>query len=171
MLDPARLGGYHRASDTGAIQAFDESDGEYGAPAHWNGHVYIQGSDVSLRDFTLRAGRLDPAPRAEAKATLPNPGATPVVSAHGATDGILWTLQSKPFGSADRPAILHAYDAANVGVELWTSEENAARDRAGTALRFNTPSVWAGQVYVGTRGGVDVYGLLPLASGPHASTP
>ena len=95
---------------------------------------------------------------------MPNPGATPVVSAHGSRDGIVWLLQSKPFGSADRPAILHAYDAADVGTELWTSEQDAARDRAGTALRFNIPSVWNGQVYVGTRGGVDVYGLLQPAA-------
>jgi len=68
-------------------------------------------------------------------------------------------IQSKPFGTEDRPAVLRAFDAANVGRELWTSEQNAARDRAGVALRFTTPAVCGGRVYVGTRGGVDVYGL------------
>jgi hypothetical protein len=160
VLDPAHLGGYDPKGDTGALQSREESDGEYGAVAYWNGHVYVQGSDAPLRDYTLRAGRLVTPARAESPARMPNPGATPTVSAHGDQDGIVWTLETKPFGSTDRPAVLHAYDAANVARELWNSEQNAARDRAGTCLRFNTPTVWNGRVYVGTKGGVDVYGLL-----------
>jgi hypothetical protein len=161
VLDPSHLGGYHAGSDAGAVQSFASSDGEYGAPAYWNGHVYIQGSDAPLRDHTLRNGRLSEQPVAQSATTMPNPGATPTISAHGTRDGIVWMIQSKPFGTEDRPAILRAFDAANVGHELWTSEQNAARDRAGVALRFNIPTVWGGRVYVGTRGGVDVYGLLP----------
>jgi outer membrane protein assembly factor BamB len=91
---------------------------------------------------------------------MPNPGATPTISANRTRDGIVWVIQTKPFGTEDRPAILRAFDAANVGRELWTSEQNSARDRAGTALRFTIPTVWGGKVYVGTQGGVDVYGLL-----------
>ena len=163
VLDPARLGGYHAGRDTGALQTFDQSDGEYGAPACWNGHVYVQGSDAPLCDYVWTHGRLAPASRATAR--LPNPGATPTVSAHGTRDGIVWTIESKPFGGEDRPAVLHAYDAANVAHELYTSEQNAARDRAGTCLRFTLPTVAAGRVYVGTRGGVDVYGLLAPGTG------
>ena len=160
VLDPAHLGGYDATRDAGAVQSFDASNGEYGAPAYWNGHVYIQGSDVPLRDHELRNGRLSEKPVAESKAKLPNPGATPAISAHGARDGIVWLIQSKPFGTEDRPAIVRAFDASNVAVELWNSEQNAARDRAGIALRFNIPTVWRGKVYVGTKGGVDVYGSL-----------
>jgi len=105
-------------------------------------------------------GRLTPSPTARSSASMPNPGATPTVSANGSRDGIVWTVQSKPFGTDDRPAILHAYEAANVANELYTSEQNPARDRAGTALRFNIPTVADGKVFVGTRGGIDVYGLL-----------
>ncbi len=160
VLDPAHLGGYHAESDAGALQSFEASDGEYGAPAYWNGHVYIQGSEVPLRDHALKNGRLSETPVAESRGTMPNPGATPTISAHGSRDGIVWLIQSKPFGSEDRPAIVRAFDASNVAVELWNSEQNAARDRAGIALRFNSPTVWEGKVYVGTRGGIDVYGLL-----------
>ena len=55
------------------------------------------------------------------------------------------------------------YDAADVGHELYTSEQNARRDRAGLALRFNIPTVVNGHVYVGAKHEVDVYGLLPAA--------
>jgi hypothetical protein len=57
----------------------------------------------------------------------------------------------------------YAYDAANVTHELYDSEQNAGRDRPGLALRFNIPTVVNGQVYVGAKHEVDVYGLLPAA--------
>jgi hypothetical protein len=159
VLDPAHLGGYDATRDAGALQSSDVSEGEYGAPAYWNGHVYLQGSGVSLQDYRLTNGRLSAAPVATSRAPMPNPGATPTISANGTRDGIVWLVQSKPFGSEDRPAIVRAFDAGNVATELWNSEQDASRDRAGTALRFNTPTVWNAHVYVGTRNGIDVYGL------------
>lgn len=57
--------------------------------------------------------------------------------------------------------MLHAADASNIAYELYNSSQNAARDRAGMALRFNIPTVVNGHVYVGAKKEVDVYGLLP----------
>jgi hypothetical protein len=59
-----------------------------------------------------------------------------------------------------RATILHAYDARNVGHELYNLEEMTSRDRAGAALRFTVPTVVNGRVYVGERGQIDVYGLI-----------
>jgi len=161
VLDPENLGGYHAGGDSGAVQVLpNNSNGEYGAPAYWNGHVFVQGSDEPLRDYALAGGRMAAKP-VESVAKMPNPGATPTISANDRRDGIVWMVQSKPFASEDRPAILRAYDAANVAHELYTSEMVPTRDRAGIALRFNIPTVANGRVYVGTRGGVDVYGLQP----------
>ena len=81
-------------------------------------------------------------------------------------DGVVWVLISKGWNSFDRPAVLYAYDAANVAHELYDSEQNAGRDRAGLALRFNIPTIVNGHVYVGAKHEVDVYGLVPAA---HAS--
>ena len=89
-----------------------------------------------------------------------DPGATPTVSADGVRNGIVWAITSKGWRSPDRPAVLYAFDAANVANELWNSEQNAARDRAGMALRFSIPTVAEGRVYVGTKGSVEVYGLI-----------
>lgn len=160
VIDRERMGRFHAGSDAHAVQTLASSNGEYAAPAYWNGHVFVQGSEVPLRDHLFARGRLEVGPVAQSTASMPNPGATPIVSANGARDGVVWTVQSKPFGSEDRPAVLHAYDASNVVRELYTSEQNARRDRAGIALRFNIPTVARGRVYVGTRGGIDVYGLL-----------
>jgi hypothetical protein len=57
--------------------------------------------------------------------------------------------------------VLHAVDASNVAHELYNSEQNAARDRAGVALRFNMPLVVNGHVYAAAKREVGVYGLLP----------
>ncbi|HYL65013.1 MAG TPA: hypothetical protein VE077_20550 [Candidatus Methylomirabilis sp.] len=89
-------------------------------------------------------------------------GATPAVSANGTKDGIVWAASSKNWNEqAGRAAILYAYDATDVHRELYTSEQNSSRDRAGIALRFAIPSVVNGKVYIGERDEVDVYGLLP----------
>jgi hypothetical protein len=51
-------------------------------------------------------------------------------------------------------------EASNVAHELYNSEQNSSRDRAGLALRFNIPTIANGHVYIGTKSEVDVYGLL-----------
>ena len=58
--------------------------------------------------------------------------------------------------------MLYACDASDIAHELYDSNQNAARDKAGKALRFNMPTIAKGHVYVGAKGEVDVYGLLPV---------
>ncbi len=78
-------------------------------------------------------------------------------------DGVLWVLRSKSWNGEDTPATLSAFDAEDIAHQLYSSEQNSARDRAGLALRFNIPTVVNGRVYVGAKGEVDVYGLLSKA--------
>jgi hypothetical protein len=115
----------------------------------------------TLKAFAVEDGRLRTTPSAQGDTKFIDPGATPTISANGAKDGIVWVLKSKGFMAADIPAVLHAYDASNVAHELYNSEQNSSRDRAGTALRFNIPTVANGRVYVGAKKELDVYGLLP----------
>jgi len=51
-------------------------------------------------------------------------------------------------------------EITDVTKELNNSEQNSGRDRAGMTVRFAIPTVMDGKVFVGTRGRVDVYGLL-----------
>ena len=89
-------------------------------------------------------------------------GAIPVISSNGPDNGIVWAASSKNWDEPPRrPAVLYAFDASDVTHQLYSSEQNSSRDRPGAALRFAMPSVANGKVYLGSKGQVDVYGLLP----------
>jgi hypothetical protein len=63
--------------------------------------------------------------------------------------------------SCSGPAVLHAYDATNLAVELWNSNQASNnRDLAGNAMKFVVPTVANGRVYVSTATEIDIYGLL-----------
>jgi hypothetical protein len=91
-------------------------------------------------------------------------GTSPVVSANGSSNGVLWTLDNTTYG-IQGPAILHAYDPANLATEFYNSSQAAGnRDQAGSAAKFTSPVVANGHVYVAGNGSVTVYGLLAGAT-------
>lgn len=87
-------------------------------------------------------------------------GSAPTVSANGAHNAILWTVDATQF-LVPGPGVLHAYDPADLTHELYNSMQAAGnRDQAANANKFSTPVVANGHVYVSGNGAVDVYGLL-----------
>jgi hypothetical protein len=158
VIDRDNMGKFH--TDRDAIpQRISMSGGGYGAMAYWNGRAYFAASDDYLRAYTIKNGQLAPAESSAGK--FANPGATPSVSADGNKNGIVWAVATRVWNGPDnRPAVLYAFDATKLGEPLYTSEQNSQRDRAAFATRFVIPVVVNGRVYFGTRGEVDVYGLL-----------
>jgi hypothetical protein len=146
----------------GALQSMSIGGGAYAAAAFWHGHVFFAATNDSLQDFPAAGGALSDRPAASSQQRFINPGAGPVVSANGARDAIVWLIETKVWNdyASTKASILRAYDATNVARELFNSEENSARDRAGVTVRFTIPPVANGRVYIGTKGEVDVYGLL-----------
>jgi hypothetical protein len=132
----------------------------HAAPAYWNRNVYVFGDNDVLHQLAVHDdGTLSPLHAAPGGPG--NPGATPSISADGDRDGIVWTVSTRTWQAfRERQAVLHAYDASDLSHELYNSAQNAARDGAGTSVRFTIPMVAAGRVYVGVRNQVDVYGLL-----------
>ena len=61
------------------------------------------------------------------------------------------------------PGILRAFDATNLGLELWDSKQNAARDDVlGTYAKFIPPTIANGKMYARNFAGqLLVYGLNP----------
>ena len=106
-------------------------------PAYWNSFVYFFSSGDALKAYALREGLLSTSPVGIGPETIGFPGATPSISANGNTKGIVWAVQSDGYGSS--PAILRAYDATNVAHELYNTEQNPGRDRAGIAVKFTVP--------------------------------
>jgi hypothetical protein len=156
-IDRDRMGKYHADADVDAVQRIHLRGGLYSTPAYWNGHVFALARGDYLTDFPLDRGQLGK-PLKTGAHRFSNSGSTPVISSNGKRDAIVWLIESKSWNGADRPSVLHAYDAADVGRELFASD-NSARDGAGLTLRFVVPTVAAGRVYVGAKRRVDVYGL------------
>jgi hypothetical protein len=159
VVDRDSLGQFHPGSNSHAVQTISTSHGIYGSMAYWNHNVYVLSDHDSLRDFEVNDGKL--VFKTASSFKLEDHAATPTVSANGDKNGIVWVMSSKGWNSPDRRAILYAADASNVSHLLYASYQNADRDNAGYALRFNIPTIMNGHVYVGTKGEVDVYGLLP----------
>ena len=158
VIDRDSMGHYNPDSDSHAVQTIPTNGGIFGAIAYWNQHVYLLSDADALRDYEVTNGKLTF--KASSTFSLRDHAATPAVSANGDKDGIVWIVSSKGWNSPDRSAVLHAVDASNVAHEIYNSEQNPSRDRAGLALRFNIPTIVNGHVYIGAKHEVDVYGLL-----------
>jgi hypothetical protein len=150
-------------SDPQVVQ--ESSSGQLGGgmwsmPAYWNNTTYWWAFNDKLKAIPLSNGLLDFSHIMTSTDTYGFPGATPSISANGASNGIVWSIDSSGSGTPS-PAILHAHDATNVARELWNSTQAANnRDRAGNAVKFTVPTIANGKVYIGTSTEVDVYGLL-----------
>ena len=132
------------------------SGGVWSTPAYFNGTVYYGPRDGKLLAFTLSGARLAASASSASSAVFPYPGTAPAISANGSSNGIVWAHQNSS------PAVLYAYDAGNLGHELYNSSQAAnGRDQFGAGNKFITPTVADGKVFVGTTNGVAVFGLLP----------
>jgi len=132
--------------------------GVFSTPAYFNGVLYYGAAFVdTLKAFPFTNAKLATAATSQSSETYAYPGTTPSISANGTQNGIVWALQSAP----GVPAVLHAYDATNLGNELYNSNQAAGqRDSVGSGNKFVTPMIVNGKVYVGTQTGVAVFGLL-----------
>jgi hypothetical protein len=157
LLDRDNLGHYSTAGDNVVQEipkalGYASSDNSFCVPSYWQNRVYYVGVSDFAKAFTVAGGLLSTAPESHSATTYGIPGATPIISSSGNTNGMLWVIE--------RAGILHAYDGTNLATELYNSSQAGTRDTLGTAVRFSVPTVANGRVYVGTKTQLVVYGLF-----------
>jgi uncharacterized protein YjdB len=162
----------------------------FGTSAYFNGSIYLGVTPTTtsnptgvIRRFTYTPGSTSASGQLSADESTPldltqqqpenTRGTTPFISANGANDGILWTIdQGQPLQTPDAggptKAVLYAYDATNLSDKLYGSNINSG-DQAGYGIKFSSPVVANGRVYISTghdlttvsnpQGEIDVYGL------------
>ena len=155
VVDRNSLGKFHRDGNhihQELVSAL--GGGVFSKAAYYNGTVYYGGMEDKIRAFPIVDAKLQTPPSSMTPNIFHYPGTTPVVSANGTRDAILWAVENGD------PAVLHAYDATNLARELYDSNQAGSRDHFGPGNKFITPMVANGKVYVGTPNGVAVFGLL-----------
>jgi hypothetical protein len=126
-----------------------------GTPAYFNGWVYYGRWTAKLAAFALNNGVLSANPVSAGSRSYSFPGTTPVVSANGTSNGIIWALQMA------NPGVLVAHNATNLTNEIYNSTLAAGnRDALTNGVKFTVPTVANGKVYVGSQYSVYGFGLL-----------
>ena len=105
-------------------------------------------------------------PTSHSALILNYPGATLQVSSNGTNDAILWAIQRVDVdptgGGTTGPGSLHAFDANNLGVELYNSNQaSGSRDSLDRTAKWSAPLVANGKVFVASQSRLTVFGLLP----------
>ena len=172
LVNRDKMGGYSASSDSD-IQSLTNifpntmgiEGGNFSSPVYWNGWVYFAPIAGAVQAFKLTNGLLSTSPTSQTPETYDGTygnfvgrGGTMSISANGASNGILWTLQT---GGIGVPGILHAYDAADLSHELYNSNQAGSRDALDEWDKFSAPVVANGEVFVTSDSQLTVYGLLP----------
>ncbi len=169
------MGHYSASADTdiqSLVNIFPNSGqtgGNFSSPVYFDGYIYFASTSYNVTAFQLTNGLLSTAPTSESSEVYGYRGGTMSISANGNSNGILWTLQSESSGMVPGfigPGILHAYNATNLGDELYNSNQAAgSRDTLDAWLKFSVPVVANGEVFVASDSELTIYGLLPNPPG------
>jgi chitodextrinase len=172
LVDRDNMGHYNPSNDSQIVQSIvnifphgDFTTGNFKAPVYWNGNVYFSADKDNLKAFSLTNGLLSTTPTSISALQPSYPGATLGVSSSGSTSAIVWAIQRvdlDPTGVGVRgPGSLHAFDATNLGTELYNSNQSGSRDTLDYTAKWSSPLIANGKVYVASLSQLTIYGLLP----------
>jgi hypothetical protein len=169
------LGGF---GDPAAVQPIAFGYAIFSTSGFWNNSLYLAGVKGPLTAYQLNTSNAQFSLGSSSTHVFGFPGVTPSISSGATQNGVVWALDSSSYctgqSKACGPALLYAYDPANLANELWDSTLSPA-DSAGYAVKYTVPTIANGKVYVGTRGNnvggadtttsvpgeLDIYGLKP----------
>jgi hypothetical protein len=147
--------GKFNASKNAIYQQVTLGAAVFSKPSYFNNTVYYGGVSDSLRAFPLTAGKLPTGSVSASASSFSYPGVFPTISANGTSNGIVWAIDNRS------PAVLHAYDASNLAMELYNSNQAAGGRDNFASNKYIIPVVTNGRVFIGTPTSVAVFGLLP----------
>jgi hypothetical protein len=163
LVDRDNMGHYNPSSDKNVQSLLNifpngtTEPGNYSAPVYFNEYVYFSPITDTVKAFHLTSGLLSTAPTSQSSEVYGYPGGAMAISANGNSNGILWVVQR----NATVAGVLRAYDATNLGTELYNSNQSGSRDTLDLAAKFSIPLVANGRVFVATQSQLTAYGLLP----------
>jgi hypothetical protein len=165
LLNRDKLGGY-APTNNASVQSFNLNYTLRTSVAFLNNTLYLAGENGPLSAWPLnpQTELFPTSPSSVSSATFGcedcgGAGTTPSISTNGTSNAILWLLDNS--ARENGPAILRAYDPSNLQTVFYDSTQAPSnRDAAAIAVKFTTPVIANGHVYVGGIGAVTAYGLL-----------
>ncbi len=119
VLNRDNLGGFQANDNSQIVQNLTGVVGPlFGSAAYWQGNVYFSAPSDAVKAFGLSGGQLSNSPTSQSARVIGFPGASPVISANGSMNGILWVLDNGGQLS-DAPAVLCAFDANDLSKQLY----------------------------------------------------
>jgi hypothetical protein len=167
LLDRDNMGGFG-FPDNASVQSFSTGYRVHSSAAFFNQTLYLGLDNGPLQAWVLNPSADQLVPQSASSTIFTTPaysggGGTPSVSANGVTNGIVWIIQDTQYNYG--PAVLHAYNAADLTQELYNSQQAANhRDTPAIAVKFTTPTIANGRVYIGGRNAVTAYGILGMSA-------
>ena len=163
LIDRDNMGHYQPNNDNQIVQSLinvfpfgTPEPGNYSAPVYFNGMLFFSPVSDNIQAFSLSNGLLSTTPTSRSSEIFAYPGGTIALSASGDINGILWAVERRENGSG----ALHAYDATNLAIELYHSDQAGPRDTLDAPNKFSAPIVANGKVYVASKTKLTIFGLF-----------
>ncbi|MDP9172576.1 MAG: RICIN domain-containing protein [Planctomycetota bacterium] len=154
LLDRDNLGHFNAGGDQ-VVQASTGLGGIYAVPSYFNGKIYVSPTSHAAETLNVANGAFSTPPSSTSATSFGFPGSSPSISANGTTNGIVWDIDTTTNQ-------LRAYSADSYGTLLFTGS-------VGSANKFNPPTIADGEVFVGTKNSLAIFGLTPIVAPPIAS--
>jgi hypothetical protein len=151
LLNRSNMGKFHASADKVVQEVPKAVGGIWGNPAYFRDHkgvqrIYFGGVGDHVKAFVISNAKITVAPSSQTADKFGYPGTTPAISANKDQNGIVWVMDKGR-------KLLRAYDATNLGKELYNSSMLAADAIPGDTTKFTVPTISNGRVYVVSQSG------------------